>query len=290
MQIIYAIAPACVLFFQGMGFKTYAIKGGDRRLDEPTFNVFNFLLCFLIGLPFALINKSLDWTSVMYGAFHGVVFCFMILFYSKACSTGKIAFNNFIMALAMLFPVVFFAITGAETVTPLQYVGLAVIIVACFLVSFGQKTDSDKPVPRSAYVFVAIAVVMSGIVSIFAKQFVIFHPTMDMMQYADAAFLTAFVMVTVYVAATTHFAGLKTAFKSKWTYICLVVVALATAFGNILFINLANETDSAIFFPINNGLPMVLAVLASPLFKEKISKMSLLGMAIGIVSVVLLNL
>ncbi len=289
LGVLYGAIPAVILFFQGIGFKVYSVKG-SLKSNESFFNLWNFLICFVITLPFAFACSPFDPMSVAYGAVHGLLFAAMVFFYNKAMTCGKIAFNNFVMALSMIIPIVFGAVILNETIGVLQWIGLAVFFVASYLMCFGQKSAKDVKVPKISYLYITLAAICSGCVSLIIKFFYDIYPDINQYQYLDSAFLTAAVIMLVITASLTKFRGLKEYIADKWFIICVAAVGAATAFGNITFNVFSVKVDGAVFYPVANGLPMILGAAVSPLFKEKISVMSAVGIVFGVAAVVLLNI
>lgn len=321
MGLLYGALTSSILFCQGLAFKVYALHGGKKRVSSELINLGNFAICVLILVPVALLSGSFDMTSVLYGLVQGILFWALITFYGKAVSTGKIAFCNFIMAMTMIFPIIYagFSSIVVEPFTVVTVIGLLTFGVAAYLVCFGEKGDGKK-VSKSSYIFILISGTFSGIQSIWIKYTAAVYPEVNQYYVLATAFVVSLILggaIQIYkLIMSKHKAGIAecsddTAEVSltgndmvkadavvdtqdkvivKNAILCTIVVGLATAIGNICFNVFAVMVNGATFYPMANGLSMLLAVALSPLFKEKVTAMQLVGIFVGVGAIILLSL
>lgn len=288
MPVILSILPALLLTFQGAGYKLYAQKG-KLKPNEGLLNVFTFAVCILFALPVALQTKW-DWLSVAYGCVHGVFLSATLFFYNKAMSVGKVAFNNFVVALSMVIPLAFSAVFLQEQIKPIQWAGLVVFAVAAYLVCFGQKTDGGQKTSPIAYVYAGLAALCNGIVGALTKLFANVHPNIQQLQYLEGAFVVGLVAMVVMAVVAPKTDAFSAYLQDKWFIICAVIVSVATALGNIAFVLCSSVVEAPIFFPVQNGANMIFGAIAALFFKEKLSAKTAVGIAVGVVAALLLNL
>ena len=62
------------------------------------------------------------------------------------------------------------------------------------------------------------------------------------------------------------------------------------AHGNIAFVLCSSVVEAPIFFPVQNGANMIFGAIAALFFKEKLSAKTAVGIAVGVVAALLLNL
>lgn len=324
LGLLYGALTASILFCQGLTFKIYALYGGKRQVSSEIINLGNFAICVLILVPVALLTGSFDMTSVLYGLVQGVLFWILITFYGKAVSTGKIAFCNFIMAMTMVFPIIYAGCSSivTEPFTVLTIIGLVTFGVAAYLVCFGEKGDGKK-VSKASYIFIFVSGFFSGLQSIWIKYTYAVYPSVNQYYVLATAFVVSLVLALVVqlvklvlrrralanssstqtsdmVIADTLSADVLPQQDSvvastdrvsiKKTLLCIVAVGLATSIGNIFFNIFAIRVDGATFYPMANGLSMLLAVALSPLFKEKVTVVQLVGIFIGAGAIIMLSL
>lgn len=327
MSILYGVITAVLLFLQAFGFKLYSKMRGIKHVNAYIVNMINFAFGAIILLIIGLATGPIDWMSMVYGLLHGVFLFGVVVFYNKAIATGKIAFCSFIIALSMLLPIVGSAVFLGEEITTMQYIGLAVFFVATYFVCFGQTADKDKIVPKRSYVFIAIAGFCNGAMALWIKIVynVLATSPINDYQFLSAGFVVALLIVSAF--ALVHYAksrkisqqanevvaqanvsadmsdtasisplvesqqidGQATYINGKF-WLCMVIIVVSTFGASIAFNMFSVLVEGALFYPLANGLPMILAVLVSPLFKEKLSLKSIVGVIIGVVAIVLLNL
>lgn len=288
MNIFLTVVLAFLMFLQGIGFKWYARKCTEN--NEALMNAFNFLLSAVIVAVYLLFTQnSIHIPSLLYGIPYGVLFVSMVFFYNKAVSTGKISSSNFILALAMLIPIICGALFLNETVLPLQIAGIVLFLVASYFVCFTKEED-DKKVSKKSYLYIVIACISSGGMSIFIKLISNADSSVDQVQMLASAMLTGGILMTVLFAIQTRFKNFGDYVRPKWFWLSLLIVVLSTAVGNIMYVIFIVRVPAVIFFPIASGLPMLLGAAVSPLFKEKLSVKGIIGIVLGVVAIVLLNL
>lgn len=288
MTVFLTVVLAVAMFLQGIGFKLYARK--TKSGNEALMNSFNFLLSFVIVVVYLLFTaQSIDVNSVLYGIPYGVFFVAMVFFYNKSMACGKISFANFVLGMAMLIPIVVGALFLDETVSPLQIGGIVLFLVASYFVCFGQGKD-DKQMNKKAVIYGLLAFLSSGCMSVFIKVISGIDSSVDQVQMLASALLTGFVLMTILFACQKGFVRIGEYLSQRWFWWSLLIVVISTAVGNVMYVKLVVVVSGAVFFPIASGLPMLLGALVSPLFKEKLSVKTTVGIVLGIVAIVLLNL
>jgi drug/metabolite transporter (DMT)-like permease len=71
----------------------------------------------------------------------------------------------------------------------------------------------------------------------------------------------------------------------------VIISGVSAAANNVINLYLSGKVQSAIFFPIVNGVPLVMYVITSfVLFKEKLSKKQWMGVLLGLAAVLCLCL
>lgn len=288
MTVFLTVVLAFAMFLQGIGFKLYARK--CNVTNEALMNSFNFLLSFVIvAIYLVFAVETLSVSSLLYGIPYGVFFVAMVFFYNKAMSCGKISFSNFTLGMAMLIPIVVGGLFLGESISPLQIGGVVLFLIASYFVCFGQGKD-DKQMNKKAVIYSVLAFLSSGAMAVFIKVISGIDSSVDQVQMLASAMLTGFVLMTVLFACQKGFVKIGEYLSYRWFWWALLIVVISTAVGNIMYVRLVVLVPGAIFFPVASGLPMLLGAAVSPLFKEKLSAKTIVGIILGIAAIVLLNL
>ncbi len=295
MDILLALATALLLFGQGPLYKIYGKKCVPAgKTDDFLLNVFNFGTGLLALIPLSLVGAPFDLNSFLWGILNGVFFCSMLIFYNKSLKLGKIAFVNFMMALAMAIPLLGGMLLFGEEIYPLQWAGLAVLLAASYLVSYGQKEKdapkqaSDKKSNAKLWVLSVLGMLANGGLSLFIKYSHYANPGLNQMQFLMGSYLMSFASVGLIAAFTTKGRPLRY-IPNKWFVLLGLALGAVTVMGNMAFTFFSVQARASVFYPITGALPMLLAALISPLLKEKLSKMTLMGLILGTAAIILLN-
>jgi hypothetical protein len=169
-----------------------------------------------------------------------------------------------------------------------------VLLVASYLVSRGQRGGEitlSKPDKRKLWLFAILGMISNGCLSLFIKFSHHTYADMNQVQFMFGSFFTALLAMTVLTATTTRFfAEARACIPNKWFVITGVAIGIVTAAGNMAFTAFSVVSNAAVFYPITGALPMLLAALISPLFKEKLTPLTIVGLGLGAFAIVLLNL
>ena len=295
MDILLALGTALLLFGQGPLYKIYNKKCvAAGKTDDFLLNVFNFGTGLAVLIPLSLVGSPFDANSFLWGVANGVFFCSMLIFYNKSLKLGKIAFVNFMMAMAMVIPLLGGMALFGEEIYPLQWAGLAVLLAASYLVSYGQR-DKDAPEQPTQkkfgvklWILAVLGMLANGGLSLFIKYSHYANPGLNQTQFLMGSYLTSFAAVSVIAAFTTKGRPLRY-IPNKWFVLLGFAVGVVTILGNMAFTFFSVQARASVFYPITGALPMLLGALISPLFKEKLSKMTLAGLILGTAAIILLN-
>ena len=232
-------------------------------------------------------------TAVCFGSLLLIQYYFMM----KAYDCGSFAYTSVIASLSALIPAVSGWVFWNEKVFSAQIAGL-VFMAACFVlcVDRSKEKNSDeegkgkeRKNPPGWYVYTAVTFVSTGLIGIMQKV----HQSSAYAGELGGFLIISFIVCAV-VAALLAFLSRKTRRpieKGKGKYIGLSVLSgVSIALNHVINLYLAGKVDSAVLFPIINGGGLVLVTLfAVVVYREKLSLKHWIGIAAGIVSVVLLS-
>lgn len=218
--------------------------------------------------------------ALLYGLFLvGAQWC-----YTAALGGGNTAVCATVYSLGFILPTLSGMIFWKETVTFWKILGIAAVFPALIL---SGKKQNRKSVEGHGYAFpLMIAMLCSGGLGILQKvQQSSPHP-----QQRTAFVCIAFAMA----AALSLFCGIgkKSPGKTAPSFgVASVGVGACFALCNLLNTFLAGRMDSAVFFPgLNVGTILLSTVLSLLVFRETLSAKHVAVLAIGTVSILLINL
>lgn len=239
--------------------------------DEISFSLFTVLLSLVFGAV-TLIQQI----SNLY-----------------ALETGSFAYTSVIISLSTLIPTLSGKYFWNESISLVQYLGIALLVV-CFFFSVNFKENTAKGGVKWL-MFCLTAFICTGSIGVLQKihQQSVFSNELN--GFLILSFLFSFISSTV-ISLVTFFRN-KEKFDrdSKNTilqflpFLLMVISGVFVAVNNKFNLYLSGVMDSAIFFPTVNGGGLVLSTIASfLLFKEKLTQKQWLGILIGIIAVVLI--
>ncbi len=193
-------------------------------------------------------------------------------------------------------------IYSGDAVSLLQWVGCALIFLSVFLfLNRGSEKKSDS---STAYKMLIVTVCTLGttLTSVFKKYYIVHFSDVgkgSVEYFTLISFAVVFVFFALLFAPAYSLAekrlsanggdgNVQLPFKKVWIYILTAAVLL---YVNELFVVYAAELPSAIYFPLSRALAVSATFLLDVIvFKDKVSVSKLIGLALVIVSVVLINI
>ena len=209
----------------------------------------------------------------------------------RALATGPMALVNLIVCCSMLLPALSGAMFWGESVAAPQWAGIALMIVALALCT-GVFDKKESAANRGWVVMSLLTAIATGCIGLLQKAFQKSgHPE------EVAGFIAVFFVLAA-IAAFIAWAVLKRNVKVEAprlkigpTFIGVTILA-GVLLGGLNFINLwlVGVLPSVLFFPVHNGSVILLTALAGRfLFKEKMSRLQLLGFIAGVAAILLLG-
>lgn len=266
-----------------------------KKLEVHTFYaiVINYLVCVLIALFFAKDYAISDYmTGWLLLAFILGTF-FISLFFLIGITTQKMgaSVTTVAMKLAYVIPI-FLAFTYyGEEATTIKIVGILLTILAVLFTSF-KKNSSSENIDYKLLALPAIIFLGSGIAdSIVQNVSIKYFSKGGFEMFNLVLFLTAFT-VGLGIALFNNFKK-KENFFTKKTILAGILLGLPNYFSIYFLFQALNVEawEDSFVFPVNNiGIVVLSTVLAVVIFKEKLNKYNLIGLALAVISILVLNL
>lgn len=194
---------------------------------------------------------------------------------------------------------------NGDTVSPVQWLGCALIFVSVFLFMNKGKKSVKKGSALQKIVIVAICAISITLASVFKKYYTYYITAKGLGSIEYFTFINFVTVLAVFLMlfAVYYMSERKRAviistagerpkvefpYKRVWGHIFVAAVAL---YVNELFTSYATQLPSAIYYPLSKGLAVGCTFLLDvTVFKEKITVKKLVGFAVVIVAVILINL
>ncbi len=270
--IVLLFVAAILLAFQFACNKKYQLAEG------VSFNAglyFNVICGFVTGvLFFCLSGFRLNFTLI------GV--CMALLSCASCVTYGLLGFKVmekenmssytfFLMTGGMILPFVWGLVFLEETFTVLRLAGLVVLTVAIFLTNGGIRSGR-----RTQILLIAIFI-LNGITSISNKMHQIDANAMDTTQFIC---LTGFMQcIASAIALIVKNRGIPKLKCKPTSYLWIVLAVAFSGLSSTFQLNGAKEIMATVLYPIITGGTIIFTALVGMLvFKEKITKRSVIGL------------
>ncbi len=231
-----------------------------------------------------ITSKSWFWGTMALGVFFILVFNLM----AKASQVAGVSVASVATKMSLVMPVIFGVVFYRETLSVFQIIGILLALAAVYLASMKEKSIglSKKTLLLPLFVFLG-----SGIIDICMKYFQENHlDTKEVAIFSSMVFGFAALTGFVFIGIKAVKQPLKTNFKN---IIGGIVLGVPNYFSIFFLIRaLQNERfDSAAIFTLNNvAIVMLSTLLGILIFKEKLSLKNWGGIALAIVSIMLVAL
>lgn len=269
-------------------------KSGNRSFKTPgdvfLFNAGISLIWFAVLSAWSLLSGdfTISLGSVIYGVIYGVILCLFLYFKTQSMSSGPVALTSLIGNCAFIVATWFGVVYANESVIPLQYVGMVIIVIA--LVMCINPWKSSQKLTPSWFIWCGAFFLAGGILGIFNKVFGrsgFSHEINAMMLIASVVSAVLFTLSGFLINKTTHNPAPKI-YKESLVYI------ITCGFVGCIYIRmnlwLAGVIPSVIFFPVSNGANVLLSTLfGQVVFREKLNKIELIGIFVGLGAILLIG-
>ena len=293
--ITIILTCTCILcfVFQGLFGKLYSASYEGETADATA--VFSTLYGGFVGvsvlavaLGFRLNASPATW---MLGVLNGAVLFTYNLAIINASRTGPFGFQSiFRLFGAVVVPLVFSLIFWGEALSGLRWLGIAVMLVSFVFINADGMVLRD--VKKGYIVWVAVLFFTNGIYSVVMAEQQRMAANAENNEMIVITFLCA-ALISLISLVVRRKGGTLRAFsmsKKAWGSVLGAGVVAALAVVQMMMI-LGRVKQISVFYTIENGMVLVLTVVFSAiLFKEKISRKAVIGIALSLVSLAMLSL
>ena len=194
---------------------------------------------------------------------------------------------------------------NGDTVSPIQWLGCALVIVSAFLfMKKGKKNEKNGSAFQKIAIVAtcAISITLASILKKYYTYSIVAKGLGNIEYFTFVSFLTVLavfsVLFAIYyklerkralaVCTSNERPLVKLPYKRVWVYILIAGVAL---YVNELFTSYASQLPSAIYYPLSKGLTVGCTFLLDTIvFKDKVTLKKTIGLFTVITAIILINL
>lgn len=222
-----------------------------------------------------------------YAALFGLIYCVAYLLTFYALAIGSFTMSLLIISYALVFPIVYGIIWLHDPVSVFTYIGFALLAISLFLVR-GKKDAENKRFSMKWLIAILIVAIGNGALAVIQK--------VQQLRF-DNKFNNEFMAVALGLSAAVLLIGgiikdrkyLKEILRYGTPY--AGGAGVANGINNLLTLFINNMMPIAISSPLVSGSRIVFSfIISRTIFKEQFLVRQIIGVAIGALALVFLNL
>lgn len=281
MEILYIIL--CIPLYVLNSFCDKFISMQKGKAVNPIYNIFKFAIGSIILLP-AFIGDSFKWELgvIVCGVLCGVMYAISKMIILTGYEKTSVAFMTLCHASGLLMPCIAAHFLWDEKMTLLSFVGIILIVASIFFLKGGS---GEGKVNLWGVLIGLVVLLTSGGVMILQKVMGRVYLGNGNSAYNFYSFVSAFLLLLPFAKRG------QVGEKLKKILPCSVGSAVSLCVISLVMTFLAGKVPSYVMFPLFNGVG-ILAVtgLSAIVFKEKLTKKRVAGIALGLVGLFILNI
>lgn len=290
--IVLLVLILCVLCYTGQTFfnKLFSTHyTGPAAAATPVYASLYGLIVAFVTLCLIQFRFSPSQTTVILGCVNGVVLFLYNLGMIYAARTGPYAFQSIVMLFgSIVVCLVFSALYWGDRMTALQLVGIAGMLGAFVVLNSGGM--DFHTIQRGYFFWLVLLFFSNGFYGVLMDAQQRLYPP-ERNEMIVITFVSSAVVSLLYLLVTQR-GQLLEAFKmdgKTWGFAAGSSLCAAFAVFTLMF--LLGYIPSYILYTIANGSILVIsAILCAVVLKEKMTKMTVLGVLLSVFSIVLLSL
>jgi len=226
----------------------------------------------------------------IYGIISGIMYCSASILTFIAIGCGSFAMSMLILSYALVFSIGYGLFFLSEPATVYTYIGLILILVSLYLTRAKNKEEvtEKKKLSLKWVICIALSVIGSGMFGVLGRmqQIAFNNECTNEFMIITLAFSTAVLLI---IGTVKDKSDLGYAFKHGilWT----ALAGSSNGINNFLSLLLNTMMPISISSPVKAGVKIIMSFAISMLlFKEKFEKRQILGVILGTIAIVLLNI
>ena len=202
-----------------------------------------------------------------------------------------IVFGFVILMLGTLVPIVTGYLIYSEPVGMRQIIGFALLLMAVLTMCSYNNTVKEKLSLGSVFLLICCGL-MNGIASASQKVYVNTFPETPISIFNLYTYVFASIVLFLFFVFTSGKEHIK--FNddgSKKTYVFICIMAVALSLHSYFSTMAASYLDSVRLYPLSQGASLIISTLmASILFKEKLTFKAIIGIVSSFIALLIINL
>ena len=276
-------------------------KTGDltKTLEDAiSVNSLRMLICMVIGFLLVFASGQGDALRVtsqelLLMTLSGITTTLFVVTWILSVKRGAYLLLEVFLMLGVLVPVIGSLAMYGEPVVPLQWVGVALLVISAYLMCTYSNKEKRKMTPMS-FLLLALCGLSSGATDLLQKTFVKSATDTPLSVFHFYTYTVSLLCLLPLLLLITKgsvkqaYTGMKTILRRAAGYIFVMAVCL---FLNAYFKTVAAEELSAtILYPMSQGGGLILSSFMTAIFfREKITGRCMFGICVAFIGLLLIN-
>ena len=282
------------------GYCGKRISGRITTLSDSILtNTLRMLLCILIGFLLVLVQDgpsalSVDGATLWTSLLGGVCSALFVISWLFAVKQSAYMMVEVFLLLGAMIPIGFSALLFDEKIRVIQGVGIAILLIAVYIMSTYNTSVKGKLSIKAAVPLI-VAGIANGLADLSQKMFsrLCANDSVSAFNlytyiFAAAVLLVFYLFLCIKNKKRQERACDLNIFRHTWGFILMMAICL---FMNSYFKTLsAAHITATQLYPLNQGVSVILSLSMSAIFfKEKINGKCILGICLAFIALLLIN-
>ena len=291
MNYVLLFVAVGLFVLQTLCFKEFSRIYMKDLASYFTFNSLYFVIVVVIMVVLNTKPQGISLQTLLIAVPFGILFVVTILLYMKAMEHGPLSFSSLLFSFGLLMPILYGALFYHESISLLQIAALMLLFLTFYLGSVSTESGSTKF--NAKWLLLCIwALIGNGLIMVLSKAHQMLSPGREVKEFLIVGFGTAAVLSLFMLLRQRYIIGQRTPHLTQWKFVLLVLGAgITTAFGNQIVLELSGRLPAIIQFPVvNGGIVLISSILSVLVFREKLTRIKWMGLALGLMALVLICL
>lgn len=282
------IILACVPLYVINSFCDKIISSKEKNRYNYFYNTVKFLICSICMLPMLFFEKKSIFAagSLFCGICCGIMYAISKTVMLKGYERSSVAFMTLCHSSGMIVPCIIGHFFWFEKLSAVSVLGMILAILSIVLLKGGNI--KSKKIDLKGYVFGVSVFLTSAGVMIAQKLMGIYFAEQSISAYNFYSFIVPFLIICCFVKPKQLEGGEKK--NKQLACFCALGSAVSLCVISFVMTGLSGKVPSVLLFPLFNGLGIIFVCIGSIFaFKEKLTIKKLIGLAVGVIGLSLIN-
>ena len=283
MGILLIFFSVCTNITEGV-----IVKLQGKNAKNSNAYIFNGIIALASMLFFVITDKGgfyFPKEILLYAIPSAICYCIALVFTYLALANGSFAMSMMILSYSIVFPIIYGIVFLQEKTSYFTYLGFAIIAISLFLTRGDTKSENSQFSFKWLF-FIVVSALGNGFFAIIKK--------MQQVRFEEKCNNEFMIISLGITAGSLMIYGIikdrKISISLK-SSLCALLAGLTNGVTNMLTLVINTMVAISLSSPLNTGIKIVLSFLISVvIYNEKYLKRQYVGVALGTVALILLNL